>query len=102
MNRGLRIVLILIAIACFGIAVSYPVRYFLEYNSQKTESENLSELRNRIRQEEGLANYTRTGETPVPQQGQTQEVPENPAGELHAVLPVMGNGAVQLSGNLQG
>jgi len=89
MNRGLRIVLILIAIICFGVAVSYPVRYFLEYNSQKTESENLSELRNRIRQEEGLANYTRTGETPVPQQGQTQEgQSETPSLPVIAIPPM--------------
>ena len=42
-----RILLILVAVACFGVALSYPIRYRLAEHSNNTELETLSAMRQR-------------------------------------------------------
>ena len=43
--RWLRIVLILVAVVCFGVALSYPIRYRMAQDSNNSNMEQLSELR---------------------------------------------------------
>ena len=50
--RALRILLVIVAVVCFGVALSYPVRYYLAQKSNDTEMEQLAEMRSRARQDE--------------------------------------------------
>ena len=43
--RWLRILLIVVAVACFGIALSYPIRYRMAQESNNSDMEKLSSLR---------------------------------------------------------
>jgi len=45
MKRGWRLALILIAVACFGVALSYPIRYRLAERSNRNSLEALSAMR---------------------------------------------------------
>ena len=48
-----RLLLILVAVACFGVALSYPIRYRMAEQSNNTELESLSAMRNRVLSEIG-------------------------------------------------
>ena len=55
MNRGLKTLLVLVAVVCIGVAVSYPIRYEMETRSNTRTMERLTELR-----QAGLQSATRT------------------------------------------
>ena len=42
--KVLRILLIVIAVACIGVAVSYPIRYKLELDQTNSELEDLAAM----------------------------------------------------------
>ena len=50
MKKGLRILLILVAVASFGIALSYPIRYRMEIESSDNTLDKLAAIRNAARQ----------------------------------------------------
>ena len=62
MNRWGRLVLLLIALVCFGVALSYPVRYYLEFHSNRTENQSLAQMRSRVLREEGVEDLVRRSE----------------------------------------
>ena len=45
MNRGLKTLLVLVAVVCFGVAISYPIMYEMETRSNTRTMERLTELR---------------------------------------------------------
>ena len=45
MSKGFKVLLILVAVVCFGIAISYPIRYEMETRSNTQTMERLMELR---------------------------------------------------------
>lgn len=47
--RFTRILLVIIAVACFGVALSYPIRYRLAQNKNNANMDQLSEMRARVR-----------------------------------------------------
>jgi len=49
--KKLRILLIIIALVCIGVAISYPIRYYMATESNKSELEELSALRRSVRDE---------------------------------------------------
>ena len=49
--RGLRIVLIVVAVACFGIALSYPIRYRIKQNSNNASLDELAAMRRKAQVE---------------------------------------------------
>jgi len=46
--KALKVLLIVIAVVCIGVAVSYPIRYKLELDSNNSELEDLSGMRMRV------------------------------------------------------
>ena len=44
----LKVLLILIAVACIGVALSYPIRYKIELDSNNNELEELSNMRRKV------------------------------------------------------
>ena len=55
MNKGLKTLLVLVAVVCFGVAISYPIMYEMETRSNTQTMERLTELR-----QAGLRSATRT------------------------------------------
>ena len=53
--RFLRILLVIVAVVCFGVALSYPLRYRQAEESNNTKMETLAEMRQRVRQEQSDA-----------------------------------------------
>ena len=45
MNKGLKVLLILVALVCFGVALSYPIMYEMETRSNTQTMDRLAELR---------------------------------------------------------
>ena len=72
MNKGLKTLLVLVAVVCFGVALSYPIRYEMETRSNTRTMERLTELR-----EAGLKSATRTMRWPdeVASDSEKQENP---------------------------
>ena len=44
--------LIVVAVVCIGVALSYPIRYKMELDSNNTELEDLSSMRRRVMEEQ--------------------------------------------------
>ncbi len=59
MNKGLKALLIVVALACFGIALSYPIRYEMQTRSNQQTMQRLSDLR-----EAGLRSATQASAQP--------------------------------------
>ena len=57
--RFTRILLIVIAVACFAVALSYPIRYRMAQDSNNSNMDELAAMRARVREEE-----TQTAERP--------------------------------------
>ena len=62
--RTIRILLIVIAVVCFGVALSYPIRYRLAQNENNANMEGLSALRSKTLQDEGDATESTVEGTP--------------------------------------
>ena len=52
--RFLRVLLIVIAVVCFGVALSYPIRYRMAQESNNSDMDALSAMRERAQREEGI------------------------------------------------
>lgn len=63
--RLTRILLIIVAVVCFGVALSYPIRYRLAQNENNSNMEELSALRARTQQTEADADETTAEGTPA-------------------------------------
>ena len=50
----LKVLLILIAVACIGVALSYPIRYKIELDSNNNELEELSNMRRKVMAEQHI------------------------------------------------
>ena len=50
--KALKALLIVIAVVCIGVAVSYPIRYKMELDSNNSELEDLSGMRRRVMEEQ--------------------------------------------------
>ena len=59
--KTLRILLIVIAVICIGVAVSYPIRYKIELDQTESELEELSGMRRRALE----AMSAETSDTPL-------------------------------------
>ena len=85
--KRLRVILIIVAVVCFGIALSYPIRYRLAENSNNSNMEQLAALRekNRAQIEE---------ETPPPAEtaGPGEEGTADGSPETDAQVPASGEG----------
>ena len=86
MNKVGRVLLILIAVACFAVAISYPLRYRMQAESTENNLEQLIALRDAVRRESADAN-TNTEANPgavppeaAPEAASDQDA-ENPAAE---------------------
>ena len=63
--RLTRILLIIVAVVCFGVALSYPIRYRLAQNENNANMEELSALRAKTQQTETDADETTAEGTPA-------------------------------------
>ena len=63
--RLTRILLIIVAVVCFGVALSYPIRYRLAQNENNANMEELSALRAKTQQTEADADDTTAEGTPA-------------------------------------
>ena len=63
--RLTRILLIIVAVVCFGVALSYPIRYRLAQNENNSNMEELSAMRAKIQQNETDADETTAEGTPA-------------------------------------
>ena len=63
--RLTRILLIIVAVVCFGVALSYPIRYRLAQNENNANMEELSALRAKTQQTEADADETTAEGTPA-------------------------------------
>ncbi|MBQ6373909.1 MAG: sortase [Clostridia bacterium] len=52
--KALRILLLVIAVVCIGVAVSYPIRYQRALKENDQELRDLSAMRRRVREEQGI------------------------------------------------
>ena len=79
----LKVLLILIAVACIGVALSYPIRYKLELDSNNNELEELSNMRRQVMAEQhiGMDAGEQTPEAASPEQAQAPEATGEPAPE---------------------
>lgn len=50
----LKVLLVVIAVVCIGVAVSYPIRYKVELDSNNSELEDLSSMRRRVLEEQNI------------------------------------------------
>ena len=50
--RFVRILLVIVAVVCIGVALSYPIRYYLAQKSNNTDMEQLASMRSRVLEEE--------------------------------------------------
>ena len=82
----LKVLLILVAVACIGVALSYPIRYKLELDSNNSELEELSNMRRKVMAEQhiGMDAEAQTPEAAPPEQAQDQETTGEPAPETPA------------------
>ena len=79
--RGLRILLVIVALVCFAVAVSYPIRYRMKQNSNIATMEDLAALRRKALQENGVSPGEGPGATAAPrvndvEAGEETEAPE--------------------------
>lgn len=79
----LKVLLILVAVACIGVALSYPIRYKLELDSNNNELEELSNMRRQVMAEQhiGMDAGEQTPEAAPPEQAQAPEATGEPAPE---------------------
>lgn len=79
----LKVLLILIAVACIGVALSYPIRYKLELDSNNNELEELSNMRRKVMEEQhiGMDAEAQTPEAAPPERAQAPETTGEPAPE---------------------
>ena len=89
--KKLRIVLLVIAVVCIGVAVSYPIRYQLELRKTNTELGELSAMRMRVRQEQGI-------DAPQPTDGGREPNPEPDTEATAAAAPDSGAAAQAVDG----
>ena len=52
--KGLKIALLVVALVCIAVAISYPIRYQLALQSNNTELEDLSSMRRRVMEQQGI------------------------------------------------
>ena len=80
-----RILLIIIAVVCIGVAVSYPIRYKMELDTATEEMETLSDMRRRVLEAEATEiptpEPTELPPTPTPTPEPTPEPTEEPTAE---------------------
>ena len=76
MKKSAKILLILIACVCFGVALSYPIGQYLQGRQNEMTMDLLTSLRN-----EGLEEAASIMETPVTEELATDAPTEEPAGE---------------------
>lgn len=74
--KTLKVLLILVAVVCIGVAVSYPIRYKLELDSNNSELEDLSSMRRRVMEEQHVGLDAEPPE--VPEATEPAEVTETP------------------------
>ena len=67
--RFWRALLILIAVVCFGVALSYPIRYRMAEKSNNSELEELSAMRARVREQQATDQPTPDAANPAPVPG---------------------------------
>ena len=89
--KKLRIALLVIAVVCIGVAVSYPIRYQLELRKTNTQLEELSAMRMRVRQEQGI-------DAPQPTDGGREPNPEPDTEATAAAAPDPGAAAQAVDG----
>ena len=91
--KALRILLLVVAVACIGVAASYPIRYQLALKSSSDELRDLSDMRRRVQEAQGIE-----GPDDVHPAGEPQlnnETGDAAALEDHAAaLPVTGTEAL--------
>ncbi|MBR6889357.1 MAG: hypothetical protein IKN05_00025, partial [Clostridia bacterium] len=99
--RALRIILVIVALVCFGVALSYPIRYRMKQNSNTATMEDLAALRRKVQQENGIvpvegpaatAEETEAPEISLPGAEETSSVsadalPPSPEGKAEVSLP---------------
>lgn len=78
--RFVRILLVIIAVACFGVALSYPIRYHLAQKSNDSNMEQLAEMRSRVREETGEAPEAPGAKPDVPDSGEGEDGSTEKAG----------------------
>ena len=83
--KVLKIALILIAVVCIGVAVSYPIRYKLEMDQNNAELEDLSSMRRRALEAMDHATAPPAGITPEP--GEPTPEPQEVTPEPKEVSP---------------
>ena len=66
MKRGGRLILILVAIVSFGVAFSYPIRYFMAERRNNASMNELSAMRARVLQQEFVATQPPDAPATVP------------------------------------
>lgn len=77
--KKLKALLIVIAVICIGVAVSYPIRYKVELDSNNETLEDLSDMRRRVMQEQHI-DETGSEDVPTSEPGEaTQDAPEEAA-----------------------
>ena len=95
MNKGFKVLLILVALVCFGVALSYPIRYEMETRSNTQTMERLMELRQAGLQRAAQATAQPETAEPEPErQGISVTTDETQNAEAEAVP---GNGAAPLT-----
>ena len=74
--RWLRILLVVVAVACFAVALSYPIRYRLKQESNNSALDQLAEMRHRAQSQLGgtddAPEATRSSETGLPRAEATE------------------------------
>ena len=63
--KKLKVFLIIIAVVCIGVALSYPIRYKLELDSNNSELEDLSSMRRRVMEEQHIGEEPPAETTPA-------------------------------------
>lgn len=76
--RLTRVLLVVVAVVCFGVALSYPIRYWLAQNENNSNMEELSAMRARV-QEETTADDADTDQPGVPESEDAVGADEAPA-----------------------
>ena len=65
--------LIVVAVICIGVALSYPIRYKIEMDSNNSELEDLSSMRRRVMEEQHIV--VEDGQAPPPDLGNEDFAP---------------------------
>ena len=94
-----RALLIVVAVVCFGVALSYPIRYRMAQESNNSELEELSAMRARAREQQALDLQVpgQTAAAPADETGAAVVVPGTEAGTT-AARDIASDGTVTVPG----